>query len=327
MKSTRVVATFLFLAVAIVASLPRTAVAQAFPSKAIRLVVPFAPGGAADGSARAITEALSTRLGQPVVVENRGGANGTSGAELVAKSPPDGYTLLLGFDGTMVISPHLYAKLGFDPVRDFAPVTKLADSNNLLLAHPSLPANDPRALIALAKAGKLALNYATGGAGSTPHLAIELFADKAGIAMLHIPYKGSGAAIVDVMSGQVPLFGTGYAAAGQLMKSGKLKAIGSFSATRSPSYPDVPTFVESGFPDLVTQSWFGILAPANTPRAIVNQLQKEIAAVLQLPEVQARFNTLGMVTVGNSPQEYAAQISADLARWGPVVQKAKVKMD
>jgi tripartite-type tricarboxylate transporter receptor subunit TctC len=317
----RIIVACLILAASLGAS------AQPYPSKPVRIVVPFAPGGIADNSVRTIAERLGARLGQSVLVDNRPGASGNIGAEQVAKSAPDGYTLLLGYDGTMVVNPHVYAKLGFDTLRDFAPVTKLGDAASIIVAHPSVAAKDLRELIALAKAKPGSLSYGSAGTGSTAHLTCELLAQRAGIEMTHVPYKGGGQAITDVVGGQIPLVCTAIATAQQFLKSGKLKGIGLSSAKRSPAAPDVPTFVESGFPDLVLDSWVGILAPARTPRPIVERLQKDIAAVLQMPEVRERYAVLGIDPVGNTPDEYAAQVRADLARWEQVVKKANVRVE
>jgi len=301
--------------------------AQTWPAKPVRIVVPFSPGGFADSSVRSIADRLGARLGQSVVVENRPGAGGNIGAELVAKSAPDGYTLLAGYDGTMVVNPHVYAKLGFDTLKDFAPVTKLGDGAVIIVAHPSVPANNLRELIALAKAKPGALSFGSSGTGGSAHLACEMLNQRAGIELVHIPYKGGSQAITDAVGGQVPLVCTAIATAQQFIKNGKLKALGISSAKRDPAMPEVPTFVESGLPGFVVTSWMGILAPANTPRAIVDRLQTEIAAVLQLPDVRARYAVLGIDPVGNKPEEYAAQLKADLDAWGPVVKKANLRID
>jgi len=306
---------------------PGTAHAQTWPAKPVRIVVPFSPGGFADSSVRSIADRLGARLGQSVVVENRPGAGGNIGAELVAKSAPDGYTLLAGYDGTMVVNPHVYAKLGFDTLKDFAPVTKLGDGAVIIVAHPSVPANNLRELIALAKAKPGTLSFGSSGTGGSSHLACEMLNQRAGIELVHIPYKGGGQAITDVVGGQIPLVCTAIATAQQFIKSGKLKAVGLTSATRDPAMPEVPTFAESGLPGFVVNSWMGILAPANTPRAIVERLQTEIAAVLQLPDVRARYAVLGIDPVGNKPDEYAAQLKADLDAWGPVVKKANLRIE
>lgn len=298
-----------------------------WPAKTVRIVVPFSPGGIADNSARTVADRLGTRLGQSVVVENRPGAAGNIGAELVARSAPDGYTLLLGYDGTIVINPHVYARLGFDVLRDFAPVTKLGDAGVLVVAHPSVPAKDLRELIALAKAKPGTFTYGSAGTGSSAHLACEMLSQRTGAGLVHVPYKGGGQAIADAVGGQIPLACTAVAGAQQFMKTGRLKGLGLSSATRASGAPEVPTFIESGLPGFVVDSWVGILAPANTPRAIVDRLQSEIAAVLHTPEVKERYAVLGIEPVGNKPDEYAAQIRADLTRWGPVVKQANIKIE
>ncbi|HKQ27586.1 MAG TPA: tripartite tricarboxylate transporter substrate binding protein [Burkholderiales bacterium] len=289
----------------------------------MRIIAPFAPGGVADSSARVVSERLGARLGQSVIVENRPGASGNIGTAAVAAAPADGYTLLLGFDGTMVINPHVYAKLPFDTLRDFAPVTKLGDATLILVAHPSVPAKDLRELLSL----KTNFSYGTAGTGSTPHLAGELLAQRTGIALTHVPYKGGGQAMGDVVGGQIPLVFTAIATAQQFVRSGKLRGLGVSSAKRSRSLPEVPTFVESGLEGFVVDSWVGILAPAKTPPAVVERLQKEIAAVLGEPEIRERYATLGIEPVGNTPEQYAQQIRADLARWESVVRQANIRIE
>jgi tripartite-type tricarboxylate transporter receptor subunit TctC len=311
------------LLAALVLATACAALAQPYPSKAVRVIVPFAPGGVADSSARVISERLGARLGQAVVVENRPGASGNIGTAAVAASAADGYTLLLGFDGTMVVNPHVYAKLGWDTLRDFAPVTKLGDATLILVAHPSVPAKDLRELVAL----KQPFSYGTAGTGSTPHLAGELLAQRTGLALTHVPYKGGGQAMGDVVGGQIPLVYTAIATAQQFVRSGKLKGLGVSSARRSGSLPEVPTFVESGLDGFVVDSWTGILAPAKTPREAIERLQKEIAAVLGEPEIRSRYATLGIEPAGNTPADFAEQIRADLARWEKVVRQANIRVE
>ena len=301
------------------------AAAQPFPSKPVRIIVPFSPGGVADSSARVISDKLGARLGQSVLVENRPGASGNIGTQQVAAAAPDGYTLLLGFDGTMVVNPHVYAKLPFDTLRDFAPVTKLGDATLILVAHPSVPAKDLREFLTIAKTQNF--SYGSAGTGSTPHLAGELLAQRTGIALTHVPYKGGGQAMGDVVGGQIPLVFTAIATAQQFVRSGKLKGLGVSSARRSGSLPDVPTFVESGLEGFVVDSWVGILAPAKTPPPVVARLQKEIAAVLAEPETRERYATLGIEPVANAPEQFAEQIRADLARWEKVVRQAGIRIE
>jgi tripartite-type tricarboxylate transporter receptor subunit TctC len=309
------------------AGIATAATAQEYPAKPIRLIVPFAPGGLADTSARAVADKLGARLGQTVVVENRAGASGNIGMQVVAQSAPDGYTLVLGFDGTVVINPHIFSKPGFDPLRDFAPVTKLGDATLLLVAHPSVPARNLRELIELEKSKPGSLSYGTSGTGGTPHIAGELINQRYGTKFVHVPYKGGGQAVLDVVGGQIPLVFTAVASAQQYVKSGKLVGIGVASAKRSSSLPDVPTFAESGLTDLIIDSWVGILAPAKTPRAIVDRLQREIAEVLKDPEVRSRYLTLGIEPVGNTPAQFEAQIRSDLARWEKVIKSAGIKIE
>jgi tripartite-type tricarboxylate transporter receptor subunit TctC len=300
---------------------------QEWPAKPIRIVVPFAPGGVTDNSARVVADRLGARLGQQVIVENRAGASGNIGTEAVAKAAPDGYLLLLGFDGTMVINPHVFPKLAWDTVRDFQPVTKLGDATLILVAHPSVPASSLPELIAYSKKQSGGLAYGTSGTGGTPHLAGELLRQRSGANLVHVPYKGGGQAIGDVVGGQIPLVYTAIATAQQYVKSGRLKAIGVSSGKRATALPDVPTFVEGGQAGFVVDSWVGILAPAKTPRPVVERLQKEIAAVLAEPEVRSRYEVLGIEPVGNTPDQFAAQIKADLARWEPVVKQAGIKVE
>lgn len=301
--------------------------AQDYPTRAIRLIVPFSPGGVADTSARVVADRLGARLGQQVLVENRAGASGNIGTQMVAQSAPDGHTLVLGFDGTMVINPWVFPSIPFDSVKDFAPVTKLGDATLIMVAHPSVPAKDMRELIALAKAKPGSLSFGTSGTGGTPHLAGELLNQRAGIALTHIPYKGGGQAVGDVVGGQIPLVYTAIASAQQYVKSGRLKALGVSGAKRSSSLPDVPTFIESGLDGFVVDSWVGIFAPAKTPRAIIDRLQRELAAILALPEVRERYAVLGIEPVGNTPEQFGEQVRADLAKWEKVVKQANIKTE
>jgi len=299
--------------------------AQDYPAKPIRILVPFAPGGVADNSARVIAEPLGVRLGHQVIVENRPGASGNIGTQQAAQATPDGYTLLLGFDGTMVINPHVFPKIPFDTLADFAPVTKLGDATLILVAHPGTGLKSLQQLIEAAKSKPFP--YGTSGTGGTPHLAGELLKQRTGAQLEHVPYKGGGPAVVDVVGGQIPLVFTAIASAQQHVRSGRLVALGVPSARRSAALPDVPTFQEGGMAGFDVSSWTGIFAPAKTPAAIVAKLQKELAFVLQTPFVKERYATLGIEPVGNSPQEFAAQVRDDLARWAGVVKSANVKIE
>ena len=313
--------------VALFAAVSLTAVAQDYPSKPIKLVVPFAPGGVTDTSGRIIAEALSKRLGQTVIVENQAGASGNIGTTRVAQSAPDGYTLLLGFDGTMAINPHVFAKTGFDGPKDFAPITKIGDATLILVAHPSVPAKDLQALVAHSKTVAGGLSYGTSGNGGTPHLAGEMLKQRSGAALTHIPYKGGGQALQDVLGGQIPLVYTAIAGALPMVKAGRVNAIAVSSAKRDAALPNVPTMKESGFPDMVVDSWVALLAPAKTPMAIIERLQRETAAALAQPEVRERLLGLGINPVGNSAEEFAAQWRADLVKYEAVVKAAGIKAE
>ena len=299
--------------------------AQEYPSKPVRIVVPFAPGGVADNSARVVAEPLAIRLGQQVLVENRPGASGNIGTQQVAQAAPDGYTLLLGFDGTMVINPHVFPKIPFDTAADFAPVTKLGDATLILVAHPSTGFKNLSQMLEAAKSKPY--SYGTSGTGGTPHLAAELLKLRTGAQLEHVPYKGGGPAVVDVLGGQIPLVFTAIASAQQYVRSGRLIGLGVPSAKRSGALPEVATFQESGLAGFDVSSWTGIFAPAKTPPAIVARLQKELSAVLHSPFVKERYATLGIEPVGNAPAEFAAQVRADLARWQEVVKAANVKVE
>ena len=297
--------------VALFAAVSLTAVAQDYPSKPIKLVVPFAPGGVTDTSGRIIAEALSKRLGQTVIVENQAGASGNIGTTRVAQSAPDGYTLLLGFDGP----------------KDFAPITKIGDATLILVAHPSVPAKDLQALVAYSKTVAGGLSYGTSGNGGTPHLAGEMLKQRSGAALTHVPYKGGGQALQDVLGGQIPLVYTAIAGALPMVKAGRVNAIAVSSAKRDAALPNVPTMKESGFPDMVVDSWVALLAPAKTPMAIIERLQRETAAALAQPEVRERLLGLGINPVGNSAEEFAAQWRADLVKYEAVVKAAGIKTE
>jgi tripartite-type tricarboxylate transporter receptor subunit TctC len=314
---------FLLLVLSLI--LVNAAGAQEWPQKPLRIVVPFSPGGVADNSARVVAEPLAQRLGQQVLVENRPGASGNIGTQQVAQADPDGYTLLLGFDGTMVINPHVFSKIPFDTLKEFAPVTKLGDATFLLVAHPSAGVRTLGELIEKAKSKPF--SYGTSGTGGTPHLAGEMLAQRTGAKLEHVPYKGGGQAITDVVGGQIPLVFTAIATAQQYVRAGRLVALGVPGAKRSSALPDVPTFQESGLAGFDVSGWVGIFAPARTPRPVVERLHKELAAVLRSDFVRERYATLGIEPVGNSPGEFGEQVRSDLARWAPVVKAANVKVE
>ena len=304
-----------------------SAVAQPYPSKSIRLVVPFGTGGATDNSGRALADRLAAKIGQRIVVENRAGAGGNIGTELVAQSAPDGYTLLLALDATMVVNPFTLSNLPFDTLKDFAPVTKLGDVALVLAAHPSLPAKNLAELLTYSKANPDKLSYSSGGNGSTTHVAGELLKQRTGLDMQHIAYKSGGLAVLDAVGGQVQLTYSAAAGSNAHIRAGRLVGIGVSTTRRVGSLPDVPTFIEQGLKDFEAVSWVGIMAPAKTPQAVIDRLHKDIVAVLQEPQLRERFAVLGIEPVGNTPEEFAAQIKADMARWQRVVERAKIKAD
>lgn len=296
-----------------------------WPQRPVKIIVPFAPGGGGDAVVRNISEKLGERLGQAVVIENRPGASGYIGAQAVASAPPDGYTILMGFDGSMVVAPHLI-KAPFDTLADFAPITKLNDATLILAAHQSVPAKNLAELVEYSKK-QGGLGFGSSGAATTTHLAGELLAIRSGAQLRHVPYKGGGQAVTDVAGGQIPLIYTVVPTIAGFLKDGRLKAIGVSGAKRSTVLPDVPTFAESGLAGFEVSSWYGLLAPAKTPRPIIERLQREVQAVLQMPEIREKYVRGGFEPVGNKPDEFAAQIRADLARWQKVVKEANLKMD
>jgi tripartite-type tricarboxylate transporter receptor subunit TctC len=302
------------------------ACAQEYPNRPIRIVVPFTPGGVADSAARIVADRLGQRLNETVLVENKPGAGGNIGNEYVAKAAPDGYTLLLGFDSTLVINPHVFRHIGFDPIKDFAPITKLGDSTLILVAAKSFPPNNLPEVIAYSKKTP-DLSFGSGGIGSTAHLAGEMLNARADIHLRHIGYKGGSQALVDVLGGHLPLLITAVASSANYIRNGQIKAIAVLSATRSPALPDVPTFAEAGLKGFDVPTWTGLLAPANTPQPIIDKLQTEISAILKEPGVVQSYDKLGLRPVGNTPAEFAAQIRTGLADWGPVVKRVNLVIE
>ncbi len=301
--------------------------AQPYPAKPIRLVVPFAAGGSTDALARAVGQKLGESFRHQVVIDNRPGATGNIGTDMVAKAIPDGYTLLMAFDATMVINPWVFKKLSFDPVRDFAPITKVAALPLILVAHPAFPANNTKELIAYAKQ-KPGVNYSSSGHASTPHIAMIMFEQRTGTAFTHIAYKGGGQAVIDVIGGQIPLLATAIPTVQVHLKSGKLKGIGLTTAKRHPSVPDVGTFAEGGLTGFDVPAWYGLLAPALTPRPIITQLNTEVVKILSSPEMKERFlTTIGGDPVPGTPEQFAADIKADIARWEKVVKESGLKSE
>ncbi len=303
-----------------------TADAQDYPTKPVRLVVGSTPGGGTDISARAIAPKLSEYLGQQVIIENRAGATTTIGVNFVARSAPDGYTLLMGVS-SLTINPHILKNVPYDVVKDLAPISQVVVAPNIMISHPSLPARSVKELIAFARARPGQLNFAAGGAGSSQHLAIELFLSMTGLKIVHVPYKGQGPALLDVMAGHVSLMMANVISALPQVKNGRIRAIGVTGLKRAAVAPEIPTIAEAGVPGYEVLQWYGVLAPANTPRDIIAKLHAATVRALQDPVIKERFIGDGGETVGNTPEEFAAVISADLRKWGKVVKDAGIRID
>jgi tripartite-type tricarboxylate transporter receptor subunit TctC len=304
-----------------------SAVAQAYPAKPVRLVVPYPPGGGNDTLARLFGQKLGDRLGQQFVVDNRPGAGATLGTDVVAKSAPDGYTILLSSIATHALSPNLYAKVPYDPVRDFTPIVLLAVAPTVAVVNKDLPVKSLGELIALAKSRPGKLTYASGGNGTPPHIAGELFKSLAGIDLLHIPYKGGGPALADVMGGQVDAMFDTAASCMPHVKSGRLKALAIGRISRSPDFPDLPTFAEAGLPGYEMNAWYSMHAPAGTPREIIDRLNAELNAILKLPDVQERLKALGIDAGGGTPDELAAYVRAENAKYGRLIRDAGIRIE
>ena len=300
--------------------------AKGYPKRPLRFIVPYPPAGGTDIVARTLADPLAAVLGQPVIVDNRGGAAGNLGTDLVAKSAPDGYTILFTLS-SHTINPKLYDKLPFDVERDFVPISLVALIPQILVANPELPANNVRELIALAKSEPGKLNYASVGTGSPGHIAGELLKLKTGIDMVHVPYKGGGPAVTDTLSGQVQLLFVSLPAALQHVRAGRLKGLAVTSEQRSQALPNVPTIAESGVPDCIVNSWYGVLAPAHTPPAIVARLQAALAQVLAQPEVKARLFQQGAEAAASTSAAFERRIHAELEQWEYVIREAKIKAD
>lgn len=316
-----------FAAAAMFAVSAGSALANDYPTKPIRLVVPFAAAGTTDFLARAIAQKLGSNLGTSVVVDNRPGAGGNIGSDIVAKSEPDGYTLLLGTVGTHAINASLYKKMPYDTVKDFAPVTLVASVPNMVVVHPSVPAKSIKELIALAKAKPGSLSFGSSGSGSSIHLSGELFKSMAGVDMLHVPYKGSGPAVSDLIGGQINMMFDNMPSSLPHVKAGRLRAIAVTSAKRSPAMPDLPTVAESGVPGYESVAWFGVLAPAGTPPALVKKLNAEIVKVLKSPDVAQRLASQGAEPVYNTPEEFSALIKTEMVKWAKVIKASGAQVD
>jgi tripartite-type tricarboxylate transporter receptor subunit TctC len=301
--------------------------AQQYPTRPVRFVVPFAPGGSTDTLARTVGMKLTDALGQQVVVDNRPGANGDIGMMIVAKAPPDGYTIVLGYIANLAIAPSLYAKMPYDPVKDFQPLTQPASSPNVLTAHPSVPANSLQELIALAKAKPGAVSFASTGVASVGHLTGELINNLAGIRMTHVPYKGSGQAVTDILGGHVQVMFSGFSSTLHHIKAGKLRALAVTGPKRSNALPQVATIAEQGFPGVEATAWYGILAPAGTPKPVVTRLHGEMVKILKLTDVTQKLEGLGFEIVASTPEQLGAYIRSEIKKWEKVVRASGAKPD
>ena len=304
-------------------SLPASA--QPYPNRPLRIVVPFPPGGGTDIGTRIVAQKLQEAWGQAVIVENKPGAAGIVGTELTAKSAPDGYTFMMGNIGTHAINVSLYKKLAYDPVRDFAPVSMVADLPLLLLVHPSVPANSVKELIALAKSQPGKLNFSSSGAGGSMHVAAELFKSMTGVDMVHIPYKGGAPAVADLLSGQVALSFSTVLETIQHVKAGKVRALAVTNDHRSIALPDLPTIAEAGLPGYQSISWLALFAPAGTPKDIVNKVSAESVRILKLPDVKERLLAQGAEPIGSTPEQLATILSADIAKYAKVIRESGYK--
>lgn len=305
---------------------PSLYAAEPWPTKPIRLVVPFPTGGSTDAIGRLLAADLSKQFGQTVIVENKGGANGNIGSDFVAKAPADGYTLLVSGVGSNAVNYSVYSKMPFAD-KDFAHVTLLATGPNVLAVHPDFPAKTVADLVALAKANPGKYSHASSGSGSSGHLAMEMLKQAANIQMTHVPYKGGGPAITDVIGGQVPMLFINQDNALPQVKAGKLRALAVTSLARNPVYPDTPTVAESGFPGFSAVSWFGVSAPAGTPKEIVAKLQEASVKALASPEIRERLQSQGFVVVGNTPDQFSAFVRDEIAKWGKAAKASGATLD
>jgi tripartite-type tricarboxylate transporter receptor subunit TctC len=313
-------------AFAVLVALAAVAQAQNYPLRPVRFIVPFAPGGNTDVQGRLIAQKLSDKWGQQVVVDNRAGAGGTLGVEMLAKAPADGYTIALASFGNILVGPSLFPKLGYDPLKDLAPVVLVSQPAGLLVVNPGLPVKNVSELIAYGKANPGKLNYGSAGNGTWNHLFAEHFKALAGIQMTHIPYKGANPAVTDVMAGQIQLAFAPFPSALPQIKSGRLRVLGVTSAQRSPVLPEVPTVAESGLPGYSAASWFAVLGPAKMPQTVVNIVNRDTNAVLAQPEVKAAFAADGTEPAGGTPEQLRESMRSGIAQWGKLVRDLGVKL-
>jgi tripartite-type tricarboxylate transporter receptor subunit TctC len=321
----RVLHAALALAVAMVA-LPGLSQAETYPSRPVRVIVPFTAGGGTDLIARTLAQKLQDGLGQPFIVENRGGAGGNLGTDLAAKATNDGYTLLLGYNSNFSISPFLYSNLNYKPLTDFEPISLVAVATNLMVAHPSVGVSNLKELQALAKTRDKKFNYSSAGVGTVGHLTVEMFKSVAGVDFVHVPYKGVSSAMADLLAGRVELYAGSPALLMPYVRSGALKPLGVSSATRDPGLSDIPTFIEQGY-NVEALAWFGLLAPAGTPKDIVQKLNAETVKALQSPEVKKTYGDIGYTVQSNSTQEFTAFIKTDYEKWKKVIADTGIKIE
>jgi tripartite-type tricarboxylate transporter receptor subunit TctC len=324
----RPVASLAVAAFAAAAALAHPAHAQSYPDskKPIRIIVPTAPAGGNDAMARIVAQKLNDRLKQPVIVENKSGANGAIGSEFVAKAPPDGYTILFGYIATHGINPGL-SKLPYDAVKDFAPIAQISEAPVVLVVNPAVQAKTVQELIALAKAKPGSLSYASAGNGTAPHIAAELFKQMAGVDMLHVPYKGSGPAVTDTLAGQTQVMFPSLVAASGHMKSGKLRGLAISGKARSPLFPTLPTVSEAGVKGFEITQWYGFFAPAKTPKEIVDRLNREIVAAMKDPDTQAKFAAQGADVVTGTPEAFGKLVQSEIVKWSQLIKSAKITAD
>lgn len=309
------------------AAAPLFAQPAAYPSRPIRYVVPFAAGGNADTLSRAASQRVSESIGQQVVIDNRAGANGNIGMEIVARATPDGYTVVLGYIANVAIAPSLVAKMPYDPVKDYAPISQLASSPNIIVVHSAVPARNMKELVALSKAKPKSINFSSAGVASVGHLAGEFFNTALGADFQHVPYKGSAQGVIDLVAGQIQMLIGGMSSVMPHIKAGRLRSIAVTGAQRSPAVPEVPTVAESILPGYEATAWYGVLAPAGTPRAITTRLHEEYAKALAHPEVKQRLANLGFEIVASSPDAFGAYIKTEIAKWAKVVKASGAKAE
>lgn len=311
----------------VVVLVPTLAQAQSWPTRPVRLISPFAPGGGADITSRAVAQKLSATLGQQVLVENRGGAGGMIGVDIAAKSPADGYTVVMGTIGPIAINPSLYKKMAYDPMRDLIPVSQAANALNVLVVHPSLPAKNVKEMIAIAKARPGLMNYGSSGPGATDHLAGELFNALAGVKMVHVPYKGGAPAMLDLVSGNVQVVFSTVSTAIAAMDSKRVRPLAMTGSQRFELMPDLPTIAQAGLKGFEVNNWYGIFLPAGTPKDIVAKLNGEVVKALAAPDVKKRLLEAGIVATSSSPEGFTAYVKAETTKWAKVIKDAGITVE